>query len=148
MGGKARARALSAQRRREISAKANTKRWHGNEFVEVEKKLTRKFDNRGDFMAWIRRADHGEVAIYFVGELAHFRQEAPLRLRELESLADAAKPSKPRPPGEAIEMENLRNQLELAQSVSLLAESKLLHLTQKRRPEGGSFYIATRTRLK
>ena len=145
-GGKARAAALDPARRSEIAKKASDKYWGKTKFARVEDHLIPHFTEKGEFLAWVRSAKKGDQAVYFSGELAAFRQTAGQRIVELERLADGAKPSSPRPAGEAVEIDTLRSRMDLAASVSGLAGTGLLHLTQKRNDEGGGwFYIATRT---
>jgi hypothetical protein len=146
LGGKARAAALDPARRSEIAKKAIAKRWGKTKFARVDGLLVPHFTEKGGFLAWVRGAKRGDQAVYFTGELASFRQTAANRIVELERLSDGARPSQPRPAGEAVEIDMLRAQMELAASVSGLASSRLLHLTQKRNRKGeGWHYIATRT---
>lgn len=145
-GGQARAAALDPARRSEIARTAIAKRWGKKKFARVEEHLVPHFTEKGEFLAWLRKARKGDQAVYFVGELAAFRQISGARIVELERLADSARPSRPRPPGEGVEVEMLRARMDLAASVSAIAGTGLLHLTQKRNEEGGGwFYIATRT---
>ena len=144
-GGKARAAALSPARRSEIARTAVAVRDGKKKFARVEDHLVPHFTEKGEFLAWVRTAKNGDQAVYFVGELASFRQISGPRILELERLADGARPSHPRPPGEAVEIDMLRSRMDLASSVSGLAGTGLLHLTQKRNEEGGGwYYLATR----
>ena len=145
LGGKARAAALGPKRRSEIAKKASDKAWGKTKFARVEEHLVPHFTEKGEFLAWLRGAKKGDQAIYFIGELAAFRQISGARIVELERLADAARPSHPRPPGETVEIDMLRSRMDLASSVSGLAGTGLLHLTQKRNEDAGWFYLATRT---
>lgn len=145
-GGKARAAALTPARRSEIAKTAVAVRDGKKKFARVEELLLPHFTDKGEFLAWVRLARKGDKAVYFIGELAAFRQSAAARIVELERLCDAARPSQPRPPGEAMEIDMLRSRMDLASSVSGLASTGLLHVTQKRNAEGGGWhYIATRT---
>lgn len=145
LGGKARAAALNPERRSEIAKTAIAKRWGKTKYARVEEHLVPQYSQKGEFLAWMRTAKKGDQAIYFIGELASFRQTAGQKIVELERLADGAKPSSPRPPGEAVEIDMLRSSMDLASSVSALAGTGLLHLTQKRNEDFGWFYLATRT---
>ena len=145
LGGKARAAALDPARRSEIAKKAIAKRWGKTKYARVEEHLVPQYNQKGEFLAWMRTAKKGDQAIYFIGELATFRQVSGARIVELEKLADSARPSHPRPPGEAVEIDMLRGYMEIASCVSGLASAGLLHLTQKRNEDAGWFYLATRT---
>lgn len=146
LGGKARAAALDPERRSEIARKAIAKRWGKAKFERVEELLVPRFTEKGSFLAWVRVARKNDQAVYFVGELAAFRQNAAARIVDLERLADGARPSHPRPPGEAVEIDMLRSSMDIAACVSNLASTGFLHLTQRRNTTGeGWLYLATRT---
>ena len=147
MGGAASVLLLDSKQRQARARKAAQKRWGKLEFVRVAKQLTPSFIEKGAFLVWARAAKHGEQAVYFMGELATFRQTAPQRIVELERLADDSTPALPRPPGEAIEIDLLRSQLELSSSVSAMATAGVFHLTQKRADDGSGkwAYLATKS---
>jgi hypothetical protein len=148
-GGKARAASLDPARRSEIAKLAVTVRMGKKKYVRVEEHLVPQFTDKGEFLAWVRAAKSGSRAVYFVGDLATFRQVSAQRIVELERLSDGARPSHPRPSGEAMEIDLLRARMDLASSVSALAGTGLLLLTQKRTGEAGIWhYLATRTGLK
>lgn len=144
-GGQARAAVLTPERRSQIAKLAVAVRDNKQKFARVEGRLVPQFTEKSEFLAWLRTAKKGDQATYFIGELAAYRQTAAARIVELEKLSDKARPSHPRPPAEAVEIELLRSRLDLAASVSSIAQTGLLHLTQKRHEEFGWYYVATRT---
>lgn len=97
---------------------------------------TQEIKDRDEFLAWFRASKPGAKTLYFRGEVAEFRHEAPLRIAHLQKLSDNAKPSAPRPPSESVEINQLQDTLELLQTVTTMSESKLIDLTKRRAVEG------------
>jgi hypothetical protein len=104
----------------------------------------REVATRDEFIAWLRDAKAGSQALYHRGSLAHYRKDAPTRLLHLQKLSDDAKPAHPRPPGEAIEMQQIQDRIELIQTVTQMQEAQLVSLIQRRsvEAEGEFIYLA------
>lgn len=103
--------------------------------------VAKTIHDRPEFEAWLRKAKPGQVCLYHVGSVAHYRAEGTDRLLLLQRLADDAKPSKPRPPAEAIEMRQLQAKMDLLSAVSTAADADQVHLSQRRSVEGEGRWI-------
>ncbi len=101
-------------------------------------------DNRETFLTWIRRSAPGERIAYHRGSIAHFRHLAPLRLSNLQVRADCASTDNPRPPAEAVEIQQLQDALELISAATHMERSGYVHLVQQRHAPGDATYLAVR----
>lgn len=104
--------------------------------------------NEAEAAQWIRHRDFRNPrlsVIYFVGDLGRLRIHASVRIAELQRLQDQARPSKPRPPIETVEIETLQTALDL--TAYIYKQATVHHtcmLTRKPWREGLFLNIATR----
>ena len=103
-----------------------------------------RIETADEFAEWIKDKSGSLSVIYFVGDLARFRHEAPKRIAHLERLQDEAPRHKMRPATEGMEIEDIRKTLDLCRWVQQYG-TEFASLSQSRTPEPGKFlYIATR----
>jgi hypothetical protein len=98
--------------------------------------VAHKVETREEFLRWLSAAKPGATALYHEGSVANYRKDAPLRLTELQRLADDAKPSHPRPAAESVEMQQIQDHIELIQTVTNMAQTDMVRLIQRRTVEG------------
>lgn len=99
-------------------------------------------------MAWFRDARPGSACVYHVGSLADYRHRLATRTVELQRRQDAALPSRPMPPSEAVELQAILDTQDMLNAVTSLCASGLLHLTQRRVGEGQFSYHAIKRRAR
>jgi hypothetical protein len=106
------------------------------ETAPTEDPTAKEFTTRDAFAAWFRDAKPGAKAIYYRGSIAHFRHDAPARIIALQQLQDNAKPAKPRPVSESLELQQIQDSLDLIQHATYLYHQGLALLTQRKSVEG------------
>lgn len=100
---------------------------------------------REAFFTWFKPAKQGQRIIYFKGRLAQFRQDSTKRIVTLTGLADNARPSRPRPTSERIELMQLNEQTYLLNEIGRLHSMGKIELTQGNMPnDAGTVYYATK----
>ncbi len=97
---------------------------------------------------WIKHRDYRnprKSVIYFIGDLAQFRFSVRTRLNHLQTLADHATASRPRPKAEMFEMDRIQAALELCDLMYQWGKGNVVSIFK--RPYDASFlHIATRLR--
>lgn len=105
----------------------------------------RHITSRNDFISWSRESKHASKIVYFHGNLAQFRFDAPRRVVQLQALSDKSRPSKPRPVDERIELSALQERLSLLEAINNIQRANVIDVFQVKSPDGsGATYYAVK----
>lgn len=118
--------------------------YSGRHAVALASPIT-EITSREAFFLWFKPAHRGAKIVYFKGRLAQYRHDAQKRLVTLQGLADNARPARPRPTSERIELVQLQEQSYLLQEINRLHSMNKIELTQgKMLNDTGNIYYAVK----
>jgi hypothetical protein len=111
----------------------------------LEVAQVRFIEDADSLTAWVRTARKGNRVIYFRGEIAQFRYEAPRRLARLLAKADELPAGKSLETHERIDVATIQRQLALLEAVNHLHMANMIEMVQLRMTDGtGTVYYAAK----
>lgn len=105
----------------------------------------RFIETKDAITAWMREAKKGSRVVYFKGELAQYRADAPRRLVRLQAKADNLPAGETLDTHERIELAKIQRLLELLEAVQHLHQANMIEMVQLRMTDGtGTVYYAAK----
>ena len=93
-------------------------------------KLGHFVDTPDEMRAWVRSAKRGQRVVYFTGNLAEFRDDAPKQIVKLQAKGDEKISGNGLSAAERVKLTGLQNRLRLLTDINTMQLAGLIDLTQ------------------
>lgn len=118
----------------------------GSSTITEAQSLAHFVDNRNELMQWVREGKRGSRVVYFRGNLAQFRADAPKDVVRLQSKNDQKVKPDNLEAGERVSLTRIQNTLDMLEAINTLQVAGLIDVAQQRMADNTGFvyYAAKR----
>lgn len=118
----------------------------GSSTITEAQSLAHFVDNRNELMQWVREGKRGSRVVYFRGNLAQFRADAPKDVVRLQSKNDQKVKPDNLEAGERVQLNRIQGTLDMLEAIGTLQVAGLIDVAQQRMADNTGFvyYAAKR----